>query len=116
MKLKWKTKRKLVKFRKKWRDLWTIDSMVDICVDCFLVVFEVIYSPVLIVVRLLRHFFFEFIVDNIKFYLKKFIYWNKSLPPKKQKRNFWIGMFIIFGMPMILIIILVILLISLLYF
>ena len=113
---KWKTKRKLAKLRRKWRDLYTVDSMVDICVDCFLVVFEVIYSPVLIVVRLVRHFFLEFIIDGVKYYIKKFIYWNRSLPPKKQKRNFWIGMFIIFGMPMILIILLVILLIGLLFY
>lgn len=114
MKLKWKIKRKLAKLRRKWRDLWTVDSMVDICVDAFLVVFEVLYSPILIVVRLARHFFLEFIVDSVKYYLKKYIYWNRSLPPKTQRRIFWLTMFIIFGLPIVLMILAVILLISLL--
>jgi hypothetical protein len=50
---------------KKW---WTIDHAVDLCVDALLLIWEVIASPVLIAVRIIRHFIGDWVVKGIKEY------------------------------------------------
>ena len=56
----------------KLKELWNIDSMIDLVVDAFLLLFDVITSPILIVVRLIRHFFDKWIKNTIKRVLKWF--------------------------------------------
>jgi len=56
----------------KIKELWNIDSMIDLIVDAFLLLFDVITSPILIVVRLIRHFFNKWIRDSISGALKWF--------------------------------------------
>jgi len=58
------------KIRKRLKELWNVDSMIDLIVDMLLVVFDVLYSPILIIVRVLRHFFNEWIVNTLKAILK----------------------------------------------
>jgi len=48
---------------KKW---FTIDHVVDLLVDIALIIYEVISSPILIVMRLLRHFVGEWFTGKIK--------------------------------------------------
>lgn len=52
---------------KKW---FTIDHVVDLMVDMALLLFDVISSPVLIVVRVVRYFIGEYIIEHIKSAIK----------------------------------------------
>ena len=66
--------------RKKLKELWNVDSMIDLIVDLLLIVFDVLYSPLLIVVRLIRHFFNEWIVTTLKKFLKWFAHRVLRIP------------------------------------
>ena len=57
---------------KKW---CTIDHIVDLSVDIFLIIWDVITSPVLIVMRILRHFIGEWFIDKIKAGVRWIAYW-----------------------------------------
>ena len=57
---------------KKW---WTIDHVVDLAVDIALMIWDVISSPVLIVVRILRHFIGEWFTDKIKAGVRWVAHW-----------------------------------------
>ena len=65
------TKQRWQKF-KAW---WTVDHVVDLAVDMMLLFWEVISSPVLIVVRIIRHFLGEWIIDGIKAGIKGIIHY-----------------------------------------
>ena len=56
----------------KLKELWNVDSMIDLVVDAFLLLFDVITSPILIVVRLIRHFFNKWIRNSISRTIKWF--------------------------------------------
>ena len=57
---------------KKW---CTIDHIVDLAVDLFLIIWDVITSPVLIVMRILRHFIGEWFIDKIKAGVRWIAHW-----------------------------------------
>ena len=57
---------------KKW---FTIDHVVDLCVDLFLILYDVITSPILIVMRVLRHFIGEWFTDKIKAGVRWIAHW-----------------------------------------
>ena len=57
---------------KKW---FTIDHVVDLAVDIALMIWDVITSPVLIVVRILRHFIGEWFTDKIKTGVRWIAHW-----------------------------------------
>ena len=65
------TKQRWQKF-KAW---WTVDHVVDLLVDVALLFYDVIASPVLIIVRTLRYFIGEWIVDKIKNCLKGIVHY-----------------------------------------
>ena len=50
----------------RFKDWWTIDHVVDLIVDALLLIWEVIASPVLILVRIIRHFIGDWFVGGIK--------------------------------------------------
>ena len=70
--------------KKKLKELWNVDSMIDLIVDVLLIIFDVLYSPILIVVRILRHFFNEWIVGTIKAILKWFAHKVLRIPEVKK--------------------------------
>ena len=51
---------------KSWRDKWTVDHSVDVVVDITLLLIDVIASPVLICVRLIRYVIGDWLTDKIK--------------------------------------------------
>jgi hypothetical protein len=59
----------------RFKNWWTIDHVVDLVVDMLLLFWEVITSPVLIVVRIIRHFLGEWIIGGIKNVLKAIVRW-----------------------------------------
>ena len=59
----------------KFKDWWTIDHVVDLLVDAALLFYDVIASPVLIIVRTVRYFIGEWVVDKIKTCIKGIIHY-----------------------------------------
>ena len=60
---------------KQWRKKWTVDHTVDVVVDLVLLLIDVIASPVLICVRLIRYVIGDYIVNKIKSGIKAVIHW-----------------------------------------
>ncbi len=74
----------LEKFKQKiqqWRNKWTLDHTIDVVVDITLLLIDVIMSPVLIVVRLVRYVIGDWITDNIKRGVKFVVHWFKKQHP-----------------------------------
>lgn len=65
------TKQRIQKF-KAW---WTVDHVVDLLVDVALLFYDVIASPVLIIVRTVRYFIGEWVVDKIKNCIKGIVHY-----------------------------------------
>ena len=68
----------LKKIKTRWKQLkewWSIDHVVDLAVDIALLLFDVISSPVLICVRVIRHFIGDWVVGGIKSFVKSIVYW-----------------------------------------
>lgn len=68
----------------RFKEWWTIDHVVDLIVDALLLIWEVIASPVLILVRIIRHFIGDWFVGNLKKIIKSIVYWFKR---KRQYRK-----------------------------
>ena len=73
------------RIKQKLKDLWNVDSIIDMIVDLLLIIFDVLYSPILIVVRLIRHFFNEWLVSSIKKILKWFAHKVLRIPEVEKK-------------------------------
>ena len=65
---------------KKWI---TIDHCVDLAVDVALIIWEVVSSPILIIMRLARHFIGEWITDKIKAGVRRIAHWFER---KREQR------------------------------
>lgn len=61
--------------RERWRKACTADNIVDLSVDIFLIVFDVLSSPILIVMRVIRWLLNKFINKHIKGFIKKIVHW-----------------------------------------
>ena len=66
---------KKLTLRERWRKACTADNIVDLSVDCFLLFFEVLSSPILIVMRAVRWFINKYLVDKLKSVVKKIVHW-----------------------------------------
>ena len=88
---------------KKW---CTIDHIVDLSVDIFLLIWDVISSPILIVMRVIRHFVGEWFTDKIKAGVRWIAHWFERKRAQRLKyghglfRTYW---FLILPSPFILI-------------
>ena len=61
----------------RFKEWWTIDHVVDHVVDALPQIWEVIASPVLILVRIIRHFIGDWFVGNLKKIIKSIVRWFK---------------------------------------
>ena len=63
--------------KKRFKKAMNSDNALDLVVDMSLILFDVLSSPILIVMRVVRYFFNKFVKD----YVKKGIKWilNKTL-------------------------------------
>jgi len=66
---------KKLTLRERWRKACTADNIVDLSVDCFLLFFEVLSSPILIVMRAVRWVINKFFVDRLKNTVKRIVHW-----------------------------------------
>ena len=61
--------------KERWKKACTADNIVDLSVDCFLLFFEVLSSPILIVMRAVRWFINKYLVDKLKSVVKRVVHW-----------------------------------------
>lgn len=90
---------------RKW---FTIDHVVDLCVDILLMIWDVITSPVLIVVRILRHFIGEWFTGKIKAGIQWIAHWFERRRSWRKERGYSIFRaywFLIVPSPIIIILI-----------
>ena len=78
---------KKLTLRERWRKACTADNIVDLSVDCFLLFFEVLSSPILIVMRAVRWFINKFFVDRIKALVKRIVHWFMDNRVKRLEKG-----------------------------
>tara|TARA_E500000081_G_C5787533_1_gene199211 strand:+ start:77 stop:466 length:390 start_codon:yes stop_codon:yes gene_type:complete len=66
---------KKLTLRERWRKAMTADNLVDFSVDMFLILFDVLSSPILIVMRLVRWVINKFFAQHIKSFFKRIVHW-----------------------------------------
>ena len=66
---------KKLTIRERWRKAMTADHMVDLSVDIFLIVFDVLSSPILIVMRVVRWILAKFVNEHVKSFIKRIVHW-----------------------------------------
>ena len=65
---------------KRFRKWLNIDHIVDLSVDLFLILFDVLSSPILIVMRMLRYVVGKYLMEGVKNRIKQLLYWLKNKP------------------------------------
>ena len=78
---------KKLTIKERWRKACTADNMVDLSVDIFLIVFDVLSSPILIVMRLIRWVINKFFVTRIKNFIKRIVHWFMDNRVKRLARG-----------------------------
>jgi len=66
---------KKLTIKERWRKAMTADNIVDFSVDMFLIFFDVLSSPILIVMRVVRWVINKFFVQHIKGFIKGIVHW-----------------------------------------
>ena len=66
---------KKLTIKERWRKAMTADNIVDFSVDMFLIFFDVLSSPILIVMRFVRWLINKFFAQHIKSFIKKIVHW-----------------------------------------
>jgi len=69
------TESKKLTIRERWRKACTADNIVDFSVDVFLIVFDVLSSPILIVMRVIRWLLAKFVNEHVKNFIKRIVHW-----------------------------------------
>ena len=67
--------KKKLTLRERWKKAITADNLVDFSVDMFLILFDVLSSPILIVMRLVRWVINKFFAQHIKSFFKRIVHW-----------------------------------------
>jgi len=103
---------KKLTIRERWRKAMTADNMVDLSVDIFLIVFDVLSSPILIVMRVVRWILAKFINEHVKSFIKKIVHWfldNRKIRLERGQnifRYYWylwlLSPFIVFALWMLI--------------
>ena len=63
-----------VRIKEKWKKLCTTDIIIDLSVDAFILLADVLTSPILIIVRLVKHIVNIYFVERIKRAIKWFVH------------------------------------------
>jgi hypothetical protein len=64
--------------RDKLRKWFNIDNIIDATVDLFLILFDVLSSPILIVMRLARFVIGNYLLDGVKAKIKTVAHWTEG--------------------------------------
>ena len=62
------------RIKEKWKKLCTTDNIIDLAVDAFILLADVLTSPILIIVRLVKHVVNIYFVERIKRAIKWFVH------------------------------------------
>ena len=62
------------RIKQRWDKICTTDNIIDISVDAFILLADVLTSPILIVVRLVKHLINVYLIDRIKRAIKWFVH------------------------------------------
>ena len=62
------------RIKQRWDKICTTDNIIDISVDAFILLADVLTSPILIVVRLVKHLINVYFIDRIKRAIKWFVH------------------------------------------
>ena len=62
------------RIKEKWNKLCTTDNIIDLSVDAFILLADVLTSPILIVVRLFKHILNIYFIERIKRTIKWFVH------------------------------------------
>ena len=62
------------RIKEKWKKLFTTDNIIDLSVDAFILLADVLTSPILIIVRLVKHIVNIYFVERIKRAVKWFVH------------------------------------------
>ena len=68
-----KDKKKL-SLKERWKKACTTDNIIDFSVDVGLIAFDVLSSPILVVVRIARFYIRKFVNNYLKRFLKWFVH------------------------------------------
>ena len=66
------------RMREKLRKWFNIDNILDATVDLFLILFDVLSSPILIVMRLARFVIGNYLLGGVKTKIKKVAHWTEG--------------------------------------
>ena len=78
---------KKLSLKERWKKACTADNIVDLSVDCFLLFFEVLSSPILIVMRAVRWVINKYLVDKLKSVVKRIVHWFMDHRVKRLKKG-----------------------------
>jgi len=73
-----KRQERVRRLRDKLRNWCNIDNIVDASVDLFLILFDVLSSPILIVMRLTRYVVGKYMLDGVRNKIKKVAHWTEG--------------------------------------
>lgn len=62
------------RIKDRWRKLCTTDNVIDLSVDAFILLADVLTSPILIIVRIVKHIINLYFIDKIKGAIKWFVH------------------------------------------
>ena len=63
---------------RKIRNWWNIDNIVDASVDLFLILFDVLSSPILIIMRVVRYVIGKYMLGGVRNKIKKVGHWTEG--------------------------------------
>ena len=70
--------------KEKLRKWFNIDNIIDASVDLFLILFDVLSSPILIVMRLARWIVGNYLIEGVKNKIKRVAHWLEGKHPLLQ--------------------------------
>lgn len=70
--------------RDKLRKWFNLDNIIDTSVDLFLILFDVLSSPILIVMRLVRFLIGNYLLGGVKNIIKRIAHWTTGKPALLQ--------------------------------
>ncbi len=62
------------RIKDKYNKLCTTDNIIDLVVDAFILLADILTSPILIVVRVLKHLINIYLIDRVKSAIKWFVH------------------------------------------
>ena len=62
------------RIKDKYNKLCTTDNIIDLTVDAFILLADILTSPILIVVRVFKHLINMYLIDRIKSAIKWFVH------------------------------------------